>query len=441
MRIKQWLCTITLIILSQISLAHIPATAHNSRTLSNILKSDMPAIVKIYVLDKTQNQYQNSQKKSKKNVPSRGLGSGFIINAKQGIIITNAHVIKNAKIIYVILKDSRRYLATVMGKSPSFDIAILKIHAKHLAQIEFANSDTVKVGDVVAAVGSPFGLDQTVTSGVVSALNVSRPKIEGFQSFIQTDAAINPGNSGGPLINLQGKVVGINTAIIGPGSNIGIGFAIPSNMAKNIAQQLIQYKNVQRGMLGVVTQNINPDLRDAMHISAPIGTIVSQVLPNSAADKAGLKTEDIITAINHHAINSSIRLRNLVGLMRPGTKLSIDIIRHKQSQRLTTKIESRQQALMQKVQPFIQGMRLKDFEILLGTGKILKGVIIESVKPTASGALAGLLPGDIITQANHKTIENLSNLESVIKQNPSTLLLRINRGNMYAYMVVHKRSV
>ncbi len=439
MRIKQWLCTLALIILSQISLAHIPATAHNSRILSHVLKSDMPAIVKIYVVDKTQNQYQNNQKQSKKNAPSRGLGSGFIINAKQGIIITNAHVIKNEKLIYVILKDSRRYLARVIGKSPNFDIAILKIHAKHLSQIEFANSDTVRVGDVVAAVGSPFGLDQTVTSGVISALNVSRPKIEGFQSFIQTDAAINPGNSGGPLLNLQGKVIGINTAIIGPGANIGIGFAIPSNMAHSIAQQLIQYKNVQRGMLGVVTQNINPDLRDAMHISAPIGTIVSQVLPNSAADKAGLKTEDIITAINNHTINSSIQLRNLVGVMRPGTKLNIDIIRDKHSKRLSTKIESRQQALMEKVQPFIQGMRLKDFAILQGTGKILKGVIIESVKPTAPGALAGLLPGDILTQANHKTIENLSSLESVIKQHPNTLLVRINRGNMYAYMVVHKQ--
>ena len=416
--------------------AHVPATKQNSKTLSAVLHSDTPAIVKVIVERRLALKYKRSRKK--RRTPYMSEGSGFIINAKQGIIVTNAHVVRNAKFIYIALTDQRRYLAQLIGKDDGFDIAILRIKARNLKQLRFADSDTVNVGDVVAAVGSPFGLDQTVTSGVVSAINVSRPKIEGFQSFIQTDAAINPGNSGGPLLNLNGQVVGINTAILGPGANIGIGFAIPSNMAASVIHQLLKYRNVKRGMLGVVTQNLTPDIRGALHIKTPHGALVSQVVPSSPAAKAGLRKEDVITEVNQHHIVDSHQLRNILGIMRPGTDLSMNIVRDGESELLKATVQDPKLLLLKKANPFLNGMMLKDYQVLKGDGKVSSGTIITRIQPTSPASLAGLLPGDVITEAHHQSVKNLEQLEQVINSNPSSLLLRIMRGKLFAYIVIRK---
>src|ERR1700751_1952197 len=244
-------------------------------------------------------------------------GSGVIVDAAQGYVLTNAHVVENATNIEVTFKDNRRFNAKLIGRDPDTDIAVLQIPANGLTAVPIGDSDRLQVGDFVLAIGNPFGLGQTVTSGIVSALGRSGLGIEGYEDFIQTDASINPGNSGGPLVDLQGRVVGINTAILAPsGGNVGIGFAVPINMARQVMDQLIRYGEIKRGRIGVAIQDLTPDLAQALGTKQTQGALIARVEPGSPAERAGLRTNDLVVAINGAPRHSGIELRNRVGLSR-----------------------------------------------------------------------------------------------------------------------------
>ena len=255
-------------------------------------------------------------------------GSGVIVDAKNGYIVTNAHVIENAKEITVQLLDNRSLTAKVIGTDTGSDIAVLQVQAGNLTEIPIADSDLLEVGDFVVAIGNPFGLGHTVTSGIISALGRSGINPEGYEDFVQTDASINPGNSGGALVNLGGQLVGINSAILSrTGGNIGIGFAIPSNMMRNVMQQLIKYGEVRRGVLGVNIQTLTPDIAESMGLGNTQGALVSQVVDGSAAEKAGIKAGDVITAVNGKPVKDAAALRNSIGLLHIGDKVDISLLR------------------------------------------------------------------------------------------------------------------
>ena len=271
---------------------------------------------------------------------TQSLGSGVIVDARKGYILTNAHVIKGADEIKVNLNDEREFTAKVIGADEETDVALIQIEAPNLTELSLADSDKARPGDFVVAIGNPFGLRHTVTSGIVSATGrsgIGDP--DSFQDYIQTDASINPGNSGGALVNFQGELIGLNSAILSrSGGNIGIGFAVPANIARQVMQQLIQYGEVKRGRLGVVVQNITPDLAKAFGLSSNAGVLVAQVQPGSAADKAGIKAEDVIMTINGRGVQSYRDLRNTIGLLRVGDKLTLEIQRNGKRQVINTSV-------------------------------------------------------------------------------------------------------
>ena len=270
--------------------------------------------------------------------PERSAGSGVIVDAANGYVVTNFHVIKDAQKVTVTLKDRRQFQAKLVGTDPGTDIALLKIDAKKLQALRLGNSDLLNVGDFVVAIGNPFGLGQTVTSGIVSALGRSGLDIEGYEDFIQTDASINPGNSGGALVNLKGELVGINTAIIGPsGASVGIGFAVPSVMVKAVLDQIVRFGEVRRGRLGASSEDITHDLAASLGLASTAGAIVSTVESGSPAEKAGLKAGDVITVVNGKSVRNSIDLRNKVGLMPIGETVNLELIRN--GKPFTTKVK------------------------------------------------------------------------------------------------------
>jgi Do/DeqQ family serine protease len=267
-------------------------------------------------------------------------GSGVIVDARAGYVITNNHVIENADEIVVTLKDKRQLEARLIGTDPGTDIAVLQIEAPDLVGVPFGDSDRLEVGDFVIAIGNPFGLGQTVTSGIVSALGRSGLGIESYESFIQTDASINPGNSGGALIDLRGELIGINTAIVGPaGGNVGIGFAVPINMARSVMEQLVAHGEVRRGRLGVQVQDLTPDIAEALRVGVDGGAVIGRVEPDSPARRAGLQPGDVIIAVDGVSIQSSSDLRNRVGLIPVGTTVRLTILRNGAEQTVDVRIE------------------------------------------------------------------------------------------------------
>src|SRR5215208_23939 len=259
---------------------------------------------------------------------TQSTGSGVIVDAANGYVLTNGHVVENATKIEVTTKDNRRLKAKLVGRDPDTDIAVLQIPTNNLTAVPLGDSDRLQVGDFVLAIGNPFGLGQTVTSGIVSALGRSGLGIEGYEDFIQTDASINPGNSGGPLVNFNGECVGINTAILAPGGgNIGIGFAVPVNMARRVMDQLIRHGEVKRGRIGVAIQDLTPDLADAMKTSHTTGAVIARVDPGSPAERAGLRNGDLVVAANGVPIRSGTQLRNVIGLTSIGSDVALTVDR------------------------------------------------------------------------------------------------------------------
>src|SRR5712671_2807779 len=270
---------------------------------------------------------------------TQATGSGVIVDAAQGYVMTNAHVVENANSIEVTTKDNRHLKAKLIGRDPDTDIALLQISGGSLTAVPIGDSDRLQVGDFVLAIGNPFGLGQTVTSGIISALGRS-PGIEGYEDFIQTDASINPGNSGGPLVDLQGRVVGINTAILAPsGGNIGIGFAVPINMARQVMDQLVQYGEIKRGRIGVAIQDLTPDLAQALGTRHTQGAVIARVEASSPAERAGLRTNDLVVAINGAPMRSGVELRNRVGLSRIGDAVELTVERGGTERTVAVRIE------------------------------------------------------------------------------------------------------
>jgi serine protease Do/serine protease DegQ len=309
-------------------------------SIAPMLENVLPAVVNISTRTRTKvmrhpllddpffRRYFNIPNSPGRERQKQSLGSGVIVDAAKGYILTNHHVIEGADEITATLRDQRQFTAEVVGSDAEVDLALVRIKAKDLLALPVADSDKVRVGDFVVAVGSPFGLGQTVTYGIVSALGRSGLGIEGYEDFIQTDASINPGNSGGPLVNMNGELVGVNTAIVGPsGGNIGIGFAIPGNMASIIMAQLSEHGEVRRGQLGIAIQDLTPELAQAFGLKRRDGAVVAQVTPNSAAEQAGLRRGDVIVSLDGRAIAGSSDLRNAIGLLRVGTRVEIGILR------------------------------------------------------------------------------------------------------------------
>ncbi|HEX3954575.1 MAG TPA: Do family serine endopeptidase [Stellaceae bacterium] len=281
---------------------------------------------------------QNQQPEERE---TQATGSGVIVDAAQGYVLTNGHVVENATRIEVTTKDNRRFTAKLVGIDTDTDVAVLQIPAQNLTAVPMANSDQLQVGDFVLAIGNPFGLGQTVTSGIVSALGRSGLGIEGYEDFIQTDASINPGNSGGPLVNLQGQCVGINTAILAPGGgNIGIGFAVPINMARSVMEQIIRYGVVTRGRIGVAIQDLTPDLAQAMNTRHTTGAVIARVDPASPAERAGLHTGDLVVAVNGVAVHSGTQLRNMIGLSGIGQDVSLTVDRRGSEYGVSVRVEA-----------------------------------------------------------------------------------------------------
>jgi len=364
--------------------------------------------------------------------PFRGLGSGVIINAKKGYIVTNNHVIHNADEIMITLKDGRQIKAKKLGSDADSDIALLQIDANNLTEIKIADSDKLRVGDFAVAIGSPFGLGQTVTSGIVSALGRSGLDIENYEDFIQTDAAINSGNSGGALVNLRGELIGINTAIIGPnGGNIGIGFAIPSNMMDNLTTQIIEYGEVHRGILGVSGRSVNSDLANAMALETNQGGFIEQVMPNSAAEEAGIKPGDVIIKVNGKNVKTFHELRGKIGSMGAGKKVNLTIVRNGNEQKLTVKLKQSKSnnIVAADIHRMFAGAKLEN-------NSNNNGVIIKDVADGSAAQMIGLQAKDVIMAINRTPINNIAELRNYIKDKKGVFALNIIRNGYTQYLMV-----
>jgi len=359
--------------------------------------------------------------------PFQSAGSGVIFDAKAGYIVTNAHVVENASEITVTLQDGRDLKADIVGSDEPSDVAVLKVKTDTLTQIALGDSGKVEVGDFVVAIGNPFGLQHTVTSGIISGLSRSGINPDGYEDFIQTDASINPGNSGGALVNLKGELIGINTAILSrSGGNIGIGFAIPVNMAHSVMDQLVKYGSVKRGLLGVSMYTVTPDIAQSLGLANAQGALVSQVVDGSPADKAGIHTGDVITSVNGQPVKSNGELRNAIGLLRVGDKVDIGILRENKAQHLTaiisdTSTPTAGSAIPDGIHKAFEGATLVDAP---DSG----GALVKAVDPGSPAAQVGLRNNDVIIGANRGKVTTVQQLKERAR-NASVLVLEVRRAN------------
>ncbi|EHP2357943.1 serine endoprotease DegQ, partial [Salmonella enterica subsp. enterica serovar Schwarzengrund] len=418
------------------ALASIPGQA-TLPSLAPMLEKVLPAVVSVKV-EGTAAQSQKVPEEFKKffgedlpdqpSQPFEGLGSGVIIDAAKGYVLTNNHVINQAQKISIQLNDGREFDAKLIGGDDQSDIALLQIqNPSKLTQIAIADSDKLRVGDFAVAVGNPFGLGQTATSGIISALGRSGLNLEGLENFIQTDASINRGNSGGALLNLNGELIGINTAILAPGGgSIGIGFAIPSNMAQTLAQQLIQFGEIKRGLLGIKGTEMTADIAKAFKLNVQRGAFVSEVLPNSGSAKAGVKSGDVIISLNGKPLNSFAELRSRIATTEPGTKVKLGLLRDGKPLEVEVTLDSNtsSSASAEMIAPALQGATLSDGQLKDGT----KGVKVDSVEKSSPAAQAGLQKDDVIIGVNRDRISSIAEMRKVMAAKPSIIALQVVRG-------------
>lgn len=423
-------------------------------TIAPLIKEVTPAVVNIAVKTKAPVEenplfqdpflrrfFDLPGQQPQREQQTQSVGSGVIIDAKKGYILTNHHVINNAVEINVTLKDQRVLKAKLVGSDPETDIAILQVPAENLTQLPLGDSDKLEVGDFVVAVGNPFGLGQTVTMGIVSALGRSGLGIEGYEDFIQTDASINPGNSGGALVNLKGELIGINTAILGPaGGNIGIGFAVPIDMARAVTDHIVAYGEVRRGRIGVAVQDLTPDIALALKLDKTQGALVTRVEPGSPAEKAGLKEGDVVTSIAGRPVRSGADLRNRIGLLRVGDKVELAVSRDKAFKTVTVQVAKKEPQVAARageITPRLAGASFNAIQPSSTQPQRLRGIEVATVDRDSAAWQAGLRPGDVVTAVNREpvtTIDGFSRSVRAAAQGP--IALNLIRGDSRMVLIV-----
>jgi len=423
-------------------------------SLAPMLKEVMPAVVNISVTSKAELQNPLLQdpffrrffgapeeQQQPQEREAQAIGSGVIVDAVKGYVLTNNHVVEQADSVTVRLSDDREFEAKVVGKDPGTDIAVLQIKADKLTALKMANSDQLQVGDFVVAIGSPFGLRQTVTSGIVSGLSRQTGISEGgYEDFIQTDASINPGNSGGALVNLRGELVGIPSNILSrSGGNIGIGFAIPTNLAKSVMGQIVEFGTLQRGRVGVNGQDLTPDLAKAFGLTSTRGAVVTRVLPKSPAEKAGLKSEDIILEANGRTIENFAQLRNLIGLQRIGEKVDLKVLRDGKTRNVSVTIGKEEEVAADTagLHPQLKGATFSALdEATQRANGDNRGVQVQAIAPGSPAARSGLRPGDVVIGVNRRPVENLADFQKLASPQAPELLLHVRRGQGALFILI-----
>jgi len=374
--------------------------------------------------------------------PVQSAGSGVIIDAADGYILTNHHVVKDAEEVTIVLQDRREIPAKVIGSDAATDIALLQIDAAGLKAVPISDSDTLRVGDYVAAIGNPFGIGQTVTTGIVSALSRQTGiNADGYEDFIQTDASINPGNSGGALVDYDGNLVGINSAIISPaGGNVGIGFAVPINMAMSIVEQLLEYGEIRRGMLGVRITDLTPDIVEALDLEVSAGAVVSSVEPDSPAQAAGIEAGDVIVAVDEHIIKSASDLRNTIGLTRAGEEVAIGLVRENRRLDFDVRIgnagTTAEAGIRTDERSVLEGAQLSNIPESHEAYGEVQGVLVSAVEQGSRAYRSGLEAGDIITAVNRQPVTSRSQMLRILEDINGTVALNVRRGEQLLFLIV-----
>jgi Do/DeqQ family serine protease len=407
---------------SMVAVAAVPDSVDGeaSPSLAPLVERASPAVVNIRVSQTVTQRSPIGDEAFRRffGIPDSGggsqevasAGSGVIVDAKRGYILTNHHVVADADEIQVSLMDGEILDAEIVGSDEATDIALIKVEGDGLVEMPIGDSEIVRVGDFVLAIGNPFGLGHTVTSGIVSALGRTGINRTGYEDFIQTDASINPGNSGGALVNMRGELVGINSAIISrSGGNVGIGFAVPAQIASSVMNQILDYGEVRRGLLGVSIQTIDSEIAKALEIGVDSGALISLIEPGSAAEDAGLQVDDIIVAVNDEKISGASELRNTIGLMGSGEEIEIEYIRGDKTLSTTATLgEQRRTASINDGSDVHPGLEGAEF----GSSST-RGIEVASVVPDSPAAQRGLRAGDIITAANRREVRSLEDLATV----------------------------
>ena len=414
-----------------------PMLEHTTPAVVNVSSTTHVAASNPFFNDPFFRQFFERQDLPEKRT-QQSLGSGVIVDAGRGLVLTNNHVVERADEISVTLHDGRSLKATIIGRDPDTDIAVLKIPAENLVALPLADSEALKVGDFVVAIGNPFGLGQSVTSGIVSALGRSGLRGLGYQNFIQTDASINPGNSGGALVNLRGELVGINSAIFSSsGGSIGIGFAVPANLAGTVMEQLMAFGEVKRGSLGVQSQDLDERLARALNMQAGRGAVITEVMPDSPANRAGILAGDVITKIEGKVITNASDLGNIEGLLPIGKPLRVQLLREGAAltQTLILIANSAQQVAGEKFDPRLAGARFGELTHREKQAGI-KGVKVVEVTAGSVAARNGMQPGDIIFGVNRYATSSLAEFAKLLSVRPRQLLFSLYRGRQAYYLPV-----
>ncbi len=432
-----------IMLLPATALAQAQTDARGLPTLAPLVSQVTPAVVNVSVLTRAPMEdnplFRDPFFRRFFNLPDQpqrqeqAAGSGVIVDAARGHVLTNHHVIKDAEKIIVTLKDRRQFQAKLIGADPGTDIAVLAISAPGLSALRFGDSDALQVGDYVLAIGNPFGIGQTVTSGIVSALGRSGLSVEGYEDFIQTDASINPGNSGGALVNLRGELIGINTAIIGPsGGNVGIGFAVPAAMARAVMGQIVRHGEVRRGRLGIDMTDVPPEALRDLRLATLDGALISGVQAGSPAARAGLREGDVVTTLNGRAIRSSAELRARLGLTAVGEEIELGVVRKSGPQRIRVRIAAPEAGTGDgQTVTALPGLRVVEIERGSPLAQRLRGggLVVSAVAQGSPAFQAGFRPGDIIYAVNRQRVQTLAEFQGLLRKPERGVSISLLRGD------------
>jgi serine protease Do/serine protease DegQ len=432
---------VALVLNAPLAEAAIPVDQRTLPTLAPVVAQVTPAVVNISVLTRAPMEdnplFRDPFFRRFFNLPERtqreqAAGSGVIVDAQRGYVLTNNHVVHDAEQVVVTLKDRRQFQARIVGSDPGTDIAVVQIEPRGLAAIAFGDSDQLRVGDFVLAVGNPFGIGQTVTSGIVSALGRSGLSPEGYEDFIQTDASINPGNSGGALVNLRGELIGINTAILGPsGASVGIGFAVPSNMARAVLNQIVKYGEVRRGRLGIDMADLTAEIAKKLGVATLDGVLIAAVQSGSPAARAGLREQDVVVAMNGRSLASAAEMRARLALTPVGEDVDLKVLRGSETRMLKVKIGPPQQMGGSEGQPVPQlpGMRVVEIERGSPLYQRIQGLVVTAVAEGSRAWAAGFRPGDIVYAVNRHRTRTFAELQAALRAADRGYSVNLIRGD------------